>query len=392
MVERIKALFFTSILMLLVITFGIAQGAESFKPVPKITLSLSEAWQRQQVILTLEIPTPDEFARLEVEEFDLSDFEVIALPFERSEIKGVKNQYSVKIGWILFPLVAGQHEIELPQIIYRPNGGRKIKLKIPPQKLSVKSLPSYIPATMPIGEVVIKNTMPTTNVGKIHDTQTLINWNIELITKNVLPQTIPPILRQVKTSKALDVYPETLDRKVIKNYQGLQNNFLYKVPVKALKNGALALPTLSIQYFDPKDARLKRAKSEVLNHWAINQYLQWFFFTIITLLVLFSLFKLIQLTRRYFTERKKVKIVIQEISHTENIQEIRKALHKLPQAKGWGDNMTLQQVIKNWEAQKGEDSKLKECFQSLQIEQFSGTSSKSFENLKKELINSLKRA
>ncbi len=375
------------------IAHSIAYGAPSFKPVPTIILSQSEVWQRQQVILTLEITTPDEFARLETEELELSDFEVIALPFERSAVPNTSpEQYKVKVGWILFPLVAGQSEIELPQIIYRPNGGRKIKLKLPPKMLNVKSLPSYIPATMPIGSVAINNSVPAGNLGKIHDTQTLIDWNIELITKNVLPQTIPPILRQVKTSKALDVYPETLDNKITKNYQGLQNSWHYKIPVKVLQSGKLALPQLSIQYFDPIGAKLKRVKSEPLNHWAVDRYLQWFFLVVIALLSLFALYSFYQKTRSYLSERKKVRLAIQEINHAKNTQEIRKALHRLSQVKGWGDNLTLQQVTKNWETKTSGSPKLKECLQSLQVEQFSGNPSKSLENIKKELLNSLKRA
>ena len=376
------------------IAHSIAYGAPSFKPVPNIILSQSKVWQRQQVILTLEITTPDEFARLETEELELSDFEVIALPFERSAVPNTSpEQYKVKVGWILFPLVAGQSEIELPQIIYRPNGGRKIKLKLPPKMLNVKSLPGYIPATMPIGVVAINSSVPAGNLlGKIHDTQTLIDWNIELITKNVLPQTIPPILRQVKTSKALDVYPETLDNKITKNYQGLQNSLHYKIPVKALKNGKLALPALSIQYFDPKDAKLKRVKSEPLKHWAVNRYLQWFFFAVIALVSLFVLLKLMQLTRSYLSEKKKVRLAIQEINHAENLQEIRQALHNLSQAKGWGDNMTLQQLLSAWEEQKGHGDNLQENLHRFQLEQFSEKSSKSVENIKKELINDLKKA
>jgi len=379
-----------STLLLMIFVFSFAHAAENFKPVPIISLSQSEVWQRQQIILTLAIPTPDEFARLEVEELDLSNFEVIALPFERSEITGIKNQYTIKIGWILYPLVAGQYEIELPQVIYRPNGGRKIKLKIPPQKLSVKSLPSYIPATMPVGEVLINNSMSPEKLGGIYNTQTLLNWNIELITKNVLPQTIPPILRQVKSSEALDVFPETLDKKVIKTYKGLQNELRYQVPIKALKSGKLDLPALSIQYFDPDDAKLKRAKSEPLNYWAVNYYLQWFIFVILVLGLLFALLKLFQLSYRSFSARQKIRLAVQKINQAENIQQLRAALHELSKAKGWGDNATLQELLKSWKKQVGESIQLQSSLENLQAEQFSGEKSKSFVALKKELLSSLK--
>jgi len=377
-------------ILLIMLVFVSAQGAEHFTPMPDTTLSQSEVWQRQQVILTLAINTPDEFARLEVEELDLSNFEVIALPFERSAVTEVKNHYIVKVGWILYPLVAGQYEIELPQVIYRPNGGRKIKLKIPPPTLNVRPLPSYIPATMPIGEIMINNTLSHKKSVKLYDTQTVLNWNIELITKNVLPQTIPPILRQVKSSEALDVFPETLDKKVTKTYKGLQNSLRYQIPIKALKSGKLDLPPLIIQYFDPKDAKLKRAKSKPLNHWAVNYYLQWFVFLVMVLALLFALLKLIQFSRRYFFARQKVRLAIQEINQAQNMQQLRSALHNLSNAKGWGNNITLQALLKSWQKGTKEGVKFQSSLQSFQTEQFSGQTSKSLESLKKELINSLK--
>jgi hypothetical protein len=385
-------------LLLLIFVFGFvhnpafAQGTENFKPVPLTTLSLNEAWQRQQVLLTLEIATPDEFARLEVEELDLSDFEVIELPFERV-VK--KDSYKVKTGWILFPLVSGQYEIELPKIYYRPNSGRKIKLKIPLQKLTVKSLPSYIPATMPIGKVAIKNTVQAGNLGmfsNLHDTQTLINWDVELITMNVLPQTIPPILRQVKTSKALDVFPETVDKKITKTYQGLKNNIHYTIPVKALRSGLLNLPELTIQYFDPNDAKLKRTTSQASTHWVLNRYLQWILLGLILVGALIALLKLYRIIQAYRLQRRMIHQAINAIEQAKNTQEIRTALHNLSQAKGWQANTTLQQLLKNWQAQKGQDLVLDSMFNELQTVQFSKNAKVSFDKVKNGLINSLKQA
>ncbi len=83
---------------------------------------------------------------------------------------------------------------------------------------------------------------------------------------------------------------------------------------------------------------------------------------------------------------------MQEINHAKNNKEIRYALHNLSQAKGWGNNMTLQQMLKTWEDKKGGSASLQDSFAVFQNEQFSGNSSKSFEDIKVELLNSLKSA
>ena len=375
--------------MTTVFFLAFAQAEENFKPEPVINLSINEAWQRQQIILTLKIPTPDEFARLETEELELSDFEVIELPFERS---GLSGEHTVKIGWILFPLVAGHYDIELPKIYYRPNSGRKIKLKLSPQKLTVKSLPSYIPATMPVGEIAIKNTVQAGKLGKLHDTQTLLNWNLELIATNVLPQTIPPILRQVKTSQSLDVFPETLEKKVSKTYSGLQNNYHYKIPIKALRSGILDLPPLSIQHFDPNDKKIKRINSKTPNNWAVNRYLQWLLLSVVAIVGLIIFIKVFQRIQAYRLKRQMINQAIDAIKQAKNTDEIRTALHNLSQAKGWQKNVTLQQLLKSWEAQKGQDLVLNSMLEEFQTAQFSNNTQKSFADIKNGLLNSLKQA
>ncbi|MEE9310089.1 MAG: hypothetical protein V3U64_03645 [Cocleimonas sp.] len=373
------------ILSLLIFSF-IAQS-ENFKPVPVVSVSINEAWQRQQVLLTLEIPTPDEFARLEVEELDLSGFEVVALPFKRV---GRQGKYTVKIGWILFPLVTGYYEIELPKIVYRPNSGRKIKLKTPLQKLTVKALPSYIPVTMPIGKVMINNTVQAGKLGNVHETQKLINWNVELITRDVLPQIIPPLLRQIKTSKALDIFPETLDKKTNKTFKGLQNNYHYKIPIKALQSGALNLPSLSIQYFDPQDGMLKRAHSNVTNHWAINRYLQWVLLAVAVVGLAFFASKLFRSVRTYLIKKKRVAKAIQKIRQAKDVTEVRIALHDLSKAEGLRENTTLARWLSDRANKNSNNKALRDALEAFQEEQFSGEEKRNVSDIALDLINKIK--
>ena len=385
MVKHIQSFL---LLAILVVGNSLVQGAEFFKPVPAVFLSLTEVWQRQEVIVTIMVETPDEFARLEADEYSYSNFGIHEIPFER--VKTDEGKYIVKIGWVLFPLVEGEYGIELTDVFYKPNSGRKIRLKIPYQELKVKPLPTYIPATMPVGKVMITNAVKTDR--KIHDTENLINWNIALTTNSVLPETIPPILRQVKTTDALDVFPVTTDKKITPTFQGIINNNNYDVPVKALRSGFLDLPTLSVQYFDPEDAKLKRITSQPLNHWVINRYLQWFFLGLMLLGALLVLIKLFKIMQAYLLKRRMIRQAINAIEQANNTEEVRTALHSLSQAKGWEANATLQKLLKNWESQKGQDLVLDSLFNELQAVQFSKNTKPSFESVKIGLINTLKRA
>jgi len=376
-------------LLFIVLAFSTVFAADT--PAWKVAVKLSSAkvWQRQQVILSVEISTTDEFARLETQPLEVSDFEIIELPYSASKLDESKAERVIKVGWILFPLVAGKHRIELPRIYYRPSSGQKKKLKLAPQTLLVKSLPSYVPPTMPIGKVQIKNSLAAGKIGRLHNTKTLTNWNINVITNGVLPQTIPPILRQVKSNLALEVLPETITQNAQKSFSGLKNITQYQLPIKALKSGRLALPELSIQYFDPQDNKLKNVVSQAPTHWALNLYLQLLLGSLLILLLLFALYKTFKFINRRMAKQQNIRNAKDKIQQAKNATELRSALNNLSQANGWQANLTLKQWLNHWQNQHGENKMLASAFSDLQSIQFENNSDTNIEKIKANLLGNI---
>ncbi len=377
------------LLLFLLLIFGNAQADDSLQWKVEAKLSSSNVWQRQQVILSVEATTTDEFARLETQALDLSDFEVIELPYTALKSETEKNKRTIKVGWILFPLVAGRYEIELPKIYYRPSSGQRKKLKFPIKILNIKALPSYVPPTMPVGKVVIENSLDAGKYGRLHTTKTLTNWNIKVITNDVLPQTIPPVLNQIKKNSALEVLPETIKQITTKNFSGLKNSTHYQLPIKALKSGRLSLPELSIQFFDPQDNTLKKALSKSPIHWALNPYLQLFLAIVAFIIILLALFKAYKKINNYLKKQQNIRHAKNKIQQAKNTTELRDALQHYAQANGWQENTTLEQWLDNWQSQNRENNKIASVLEHLQSVQFEERSSYGIDDVKAGLSKSL---
>ncbi len=352
-------------------------------------LSSTNVWQRQQVILSVEATTTDEFARLETQALELSNFEVIELPYTTLNSETEKNKRTIKVGWILFPLVAGRYEIELPKIYYRPSSGQRQKLKLPVKVLNVKVLPSYVPPTMPVGKVMIENSLESGKFGRLHTTKTLTNWNIKVITNGVLPQTMPPVLRQIKMNPALEILPETTLQSISKTFAGFENTAHYQLPIKALKSGKLSLPQLSIQYFDPQDNMLKKVNSQPPKHWALNRYLQLLLAMLVLMFILLALFKGYKKISAMVRKQKNIRQAKTKIKQAGNTTELRNALKHYAQVNGWQENSTLEQWLRNWQSQNGENNKIASVLEHLQSVQFEEVSSYYLDDIKMELLKSL---
>jgi len=242
---------------------------------------------------------------------------------------------------------------------------------------------------MPVGKVVIENSLESGKYGRLHTTKTLANWNIKVITNGVLPQTIPPVLRQIKINSALEVLPETTKQSADKTFAGLESTMHYQLPIKALKSGKLSLPELSIQYFDPQDNTLKKASSQPPMHWALNSYLQLLLVVLALMIVLLALFKVYKKISAVIQKQQNIRHAKNKIQQAKNTTELRNALKHYAQVNGWQENSTLEQWLGNWQSQNGKSNKIASVLGDLQSVQFEESSSHHIDDIKAGLLERL---
>jgi len=125
----------------------------------KVTLSSASVGQRQRVTILVEIITRDSFVSLQTDELSIKGFDVFPIPASVEKIQNNAGRYfTLRIGWVIFPLIDGDFDISLPAIEYSQFSQTLRRYYFPTQKLTVMNLPPYIPPTMPVGEVSISKT------------------------------------------------------------------------------------------------------------------------------------------------------------------------------------------------------------------------------------------
>ena len=219
-----------------------------------LNLSKETVWQREQVIITLEVKTKDMFARLDREDFKQDGLSIVPFDLEQEE-KG--KDLTLRYQWAVYPFIRGEQQLKLPRIRYRPNSGRPITLSLKPLFLKVLSLPIYVPPTMPVGKISLNSQWDN---GHIILSRRIQHWNILADSIGVAPQTLPAITRQLRSNNSLQVLPPQRTSKIVKTRGGVLSNNqtklirsqIYQVPLKALSMGILKFPEVSVQYFDPE--------------------------------------------------------------------------------------------------------------------------------------------
>ena len=340
--------------------FFISHSLIAVEPQVHLKLSKNNVWQRQQVLISLDVVTDDPFARLDSQEFALKGFTVI--PFKQQRTT-VKNETILSMKWAVFPFVVGDYHLELPRIRYRPNSGRPEKLTLPTLPIKVRRLPIYVPPTMPVGEIELESSW---NNGLWVSTKQLLDWNIKVIANNVVKQTLPPLSRQLKTTESLQIFPMQQTSQTQQSDQGIINQQLYKIPLKALSSGKLELPNIQIQYFEPESGKLQKASIKPPFVIALRYWMQWFL--VLLLVALLKITPKLNSIHRKFLNRQQA---LQALKQAENYQQIRSAINRFSITKNWEENITLSEFVQHWEKENSNDTRLRTLLESLKAQQFS---------------------
>lgn len=328
-----------------------------------IRLSSARPWERQQVYIEISITSTDRFASLRAGDLKLPGFEVFAVPASSEKLQQNGVDYSLlRIGWIVFPLLAGQHAIELPPIEYRQSGRTLRTYFSPRQRLEVKALPTYIPPTMPVGRVEVSSAlqteMPLSPAG-------LSYWDVTLTADGVSPSWLPPILRQLNASTDIQFFSRTSQQSVGVSQGGLHSQRQYHIPFKPLVSGRLVLPTLDWQYFDPASGKIvsaiHRPPANVVIGLAGRIGIAVLFGMLLIVPGLY-LYKSLSLRRKTRRLRRQA---LREVSRAENFTALHAALNLFARAEGWPDNLTIKAWSRYWGLRYQQDDDLCDVLQQL---------------------------
>jgi len=324
---------------------SVRKGMVKGQPVDFSTsLSPSNPWERQQVILWAEIVTPEPFARLTLDPWQPPGFEAVPLPFVR-EKEG--ERYRIGVGWALFPLVAGEHRLEIPPVSYRVSGSTRRRYYFPDEDLEVKELPPYILPTTPVGRLTLSSRIDPSGV---LESGVLSNWHLHLEGDALTPLRFPPIQGQIESSDNVRFLPETITREINPDRTGVHGSVRMSYPFKPAGTGLLELPPLRVDYFDPDTGRL-----ETMIH-RPGQTLVYHRGTVLLALVLLLLAIGLVVYRWYpsllawYRRSRARAALIAEMARVETPVALRKCLGELASIEGRDSNLTFQQWGRYWKA------------------------------------------
>ena len=361
-------------------TIHIKQGKNS---VPEVTFSTSSPYERQQLIIHVTLISKESSARLSVKgETVIDGFESTPLNFKR--IKNTDGTYLLQTGWALSAIKSGILKLELPTVTYSVSGVSRKQFYFPIKTLSVKDLPSYLPPTIPVGKVTIKSEFVNTN---ILQTNSLSYWNISIngALNNVF--NLPPVLRQIKSTKQVRFLPINSERNTKVTDSTLFSMVNYFIPFKALQSGYVTLPEIEIQYFDPDDAKLKTIIHHSENVFVLSFIWRVFFSLSIFFILFYAGSKIYELWQKHIYSYNKRAQVIEKLHDSKDIKETRVAIILIAEAEYWPKNITISQWAKLWKNKYQVSNNFEEFISVLSADLYSSNTNTKTTVLNKQLLN-----
>lgn len=321
----------------------VLQAENSSGPIKlEYQLSTTQPWQRQQVLLTIDVNTPDRFARLETVSVQHSDNEVRRIPASKETLDASTR---METGWVIFPMQSGQQTVSLPPVLYHLQGVVERRFYLPGIQLNIKPLPDYIPPLMPVGKVLVDTFIDSD--GPLTTGETY-NWNIRIYSPALLSHLLPPVLRQISSDNNINYLPAKTWRVENITTHGSHGEALYTIPFQPLSTGKLTLPDLRIQYFDPELGRVAIAEHSPLHIWSIAGYWQLLFGVA---LLLFSIYLVKTIWKFYLQLREQHRLTGKAIRHITDATtslHLRQALPLISRAENWPENMSLNAWCECW--------------------------------------------
>lgn len=351
--------------------------------------SAQHLWQRQQFVVNVEVKSLQQFFTLETAAFTLPGFEVMPLKMHREPVKGDSHYRTrVTMGWVLFPLLGGNYQLDLPMIGYRYSGRIQRRFRLPRIALEVRDLPAYVPPNMPVARVSIASSV--TPPGRLQAGH-LSYWTITLKAKGTLPYWLPPVLSNVQSSDGIEFLPAESQRSVQLDNNGAEASVVHQLPFKALGSGSVKLPSLKLQYFDPVAGRIEAVHYRAPQRLALST-------SVIGLLALCLAAVLIWATRLLLRRARQILKRERQTSHALSIIEsaatagdIITGLRFYAVAQGWPTNLGVTGFAELWQLYFYRTDTLHNALQDLSRAIYSGQpSTQPLTQLRKDIVRQLR--
>lgn len=123
----------------------------------------------------------------------------------------------------------------------------------PPVSIQVRSLPSYLPAVIPLGKVSVQNAFSSHLIVKGR----LYNWYLHLNGENVAVSDLPNITNQLGHDASIEWLTPNLEKQTTMTSAGVSSQVKIDQPFRVNHFGLTHLPALRLTYFDVNSGKLE---------------------------------------------------------------------------------------------------------------------------------------
>jgi len=292
----------------------------------------STVWQRQQILITASVITASKFARIELSDFNKTGVEIFKT--EPTQVQLNTGQFKHTASWRLFPLLSGKQVFTPPSVNYRLSGKIQRKFFPPAREVNVKLLPSYIPPLMPVGKLIVNNSISPDDV-----------WNIEVSSPDISPTSLASL------TLPLDGITDIKLGEVITTAQS-DDHFTHHAPLLFTNSRLIKLPSLVFKTFNPITGKIVTQRTEDRSFIVISTWLKIALAVILTFIIYKLVFKLLRCTNSIINRNKKITTLINSIPDAKSPQELHAILNSYAEIQEWGSNLSLHQWSAIWSQKK----------------------------------------
>ncbi len=275
----------------------------------KLNWSLSSAspWQRQPIILTVQLQTRDVAAHVLLSLPEMNNIQLRSLPITRK--KTADGLIHFATGWVYYPFSSGDQVVDFPAIHYQLSGSDRRRFYLPLQLLRVKGLPSYLPPNLPVGKPDLSSELIA------NDTK----WQITMKTRAYVPHGIGDIVKQLAfygESDMADVYVSNITNG---NKDQSIYHYVYTSSLPSWLMPVGADLCLNLRYFDTDTGKLNNVTLILPRVFNAPLWAWFIFITFCCVLTMLLIYKGMPLIKKIITKCK----VRHRIKKANNLQQIR---------------------------------------------------------------------
>ncbi|HFD86997.1 MAG TPA: hypothetical protein ENJ35_04910 [Gammaproteobacteria bacterium] len=205
---------------------------------------------------------------------------VISLPQETIERE---NHVSVVLHWKIFAQHKGEYQIELPAIYQRGNG--KWRFHLPLQTVEFFPLPSYLPPTLPVGQLTLTSKLVAINSKRF--------WRIEIHNTGLLGDEIYGL--RTALAKATGIAENEVEITPPTTTSSGGQVSIYQLPVPQWTLDFWHGPKITQQYFDPAKGDMEAIQLYLPATWRLPGWASAIVYLLTGMISLALLFGLYQL-------------------------------------------------------------------------------------------------